>query len=393
MVSEVESIKCENYKNMQQQTLLFMVVVVLLSIGVVMIYSTSAIYAQEKFSDSYYFLKRQALWVVLGLAGFAFAVNIDYHRLRVYSAVFLLISIAMLVLVFVPTFGKSAGGAMRWLRLGPVTFQPSEMVKLAIVLYMADTLARRQRWIEQFWKSLALPLFVFFVVLSLIILQPDLGTTILIGLIVVIMIFAAGVRFRYLLPLALASLPAVYLLVFSSGYRKRRIISFLNPWADPEGTGFQIIQSFIALGSGGLTGMGLAQSRQKFYYLPAAHTDFIFSIIGEELGIIGSAAIVSLFLVLVILGIRICMRAPDIYGHLLALGIVSIISLQAIINIAVVTGSLPTKGLPLPFISFGGSNMIFNLIAIGVLMNIGRHAESRSMNHYLDRHSDRTPRI
>ncbi len=379
---------------MQQQTLLFIVVVLLLSIGIVMIYSTSAILAEERHGDSYYFLRRQALWVILGLSGFALAVNVDYHWLRRSSGLLLFASIVLLGLVFVPGVGRTAGGAMRWLRLGPFNFQPSELAKFAIVLYMADVLAGKQRKIDRFWQNFAFPLLIFLTIIGLIILQPDLGTTILIGMIVAIMVYAAGVRFRHILPLFLLAPPVVYYLVFSSAYRRRRIVAFLNPWADPEGTGFQIIQSFIALGSGGIMGMGLAQSRQKFYYLPAAHTDFIFSIIGEELGIIGSAVIVTLFLLILVIGMRICLKAPDLYGHLLALGIVSIISLQAVINVAVVTGSLPTKGLPLPLISFGGSSMLLNLVAVGVLMNIGRHLTvATAVNPYLDRHTDRTPRI
>ncbi len=378
---------------MEHRTILFVVVVILLSIGVVMIYSTSAIFAQEQYNDSYFFLKRQALWIALGLIGFSLTANVDYHRLRSYSLVLLFVSIALLFMVFLPGLGKSAGGASRWIRFCGVSFQPSELAKFALVIYMADTLARSQRQIQHSWSSLIRPLVICGLVLALIIVQPDLGTMILMGLIIAVLLFAAGVRLRYLFAIVLAALPAVYFLVFSSAYRRRRIVAFLDPWSDPEGTGFQIIQSFIALGSGGITGMGLAQSRQKFYYLPAAHTDFIFSIIGEELGIIGAATIVTLYLALFIFGMRICFKAPDRYGHLLALGIVSIISLQAVINIAVVTGVLPTKGLPLPFISFGGSSMLLNLLAVGILMNIGRHMNPGAATYYMDRHSDRTPKI
>jgi len=377
----------------QQRTLLFVTVVLLLSIGVVMIYSTSAFFAQDKFNDSYYFLKRQALWIVLGLAAFACAVNIDYHTLRTHSLSLLSASLVLLTLVFMPGIGRTAGGASRWIWCGYFSFQPSEMAKFTLILYMADVMARKQRQIQQFWKGLAVPLAFSLLILGLIIMQPDLGTTVLMALVVAIMLFVAGVRLRLLLPLALAALPAIYALVLGSEYRRKRIIAFLNPWADPEGTGFQIIQSFIALGSGGLAGMGLAQSRQKFYYLPAAHTDFIFSIIGEELGLIGAAVIVTLFLVLLILGMTICRKAPDFYGHLLAFGIVLVISLQAIINIAVVTGALPTKGLPLPFISFGGSSMIVSLFAVGVLMNIGKHMGMDMAIHCLKAHSQRTFRL
>lgn len=378
---------------MNQRTLLFFMVVALLSIGIVMIYSTSAIFAQERFGDGYYYLKRQALWVLMGLVAFAAAASIDYHRLRTHSLTLVFGSLALLALVYVPGIGRTAGGASRWIWLGGVSFQPSEVAKLALILYMADVMARKQRQIAQFWRGLAVPLALFGGMLGLIILQPDLGTTILLALVIGILLFVAGVRLRLLLPLCLAALPAVYALVLSSEYRRRRILAFVNPWADPEGTGFQIIQSFIALGSGGVAGLGLAQSRQKFYYLPAAHTDFIFSIIGEELGIIGAGVVVTLFLGLLVFGMRICLKAPDLYGHLLALGIVSMLSLQAIINIAVVTGSLPTKGLPLPFISFGGSSMLFNLFAVGVLMNIGKHEGSDLAAHYLEGRSDRTMRI
>jgi len=379
--------------SVQQRTLLFFIIVVLLSIGIVMIYSTSAIYAQEKYGDSYYYLKRQALWIVLGLAAFAIAVNTDYHSIRRYSHAFLFMSIALLGLVFTPGIGRTAGGATRWLWLGGVSIQPSEIAKFALILYLADVLARKQRQIDHLWRGIALPLLLSCILLGLVILQPDLGTTVLLALITVIMLFVAGVRLRFLLPLALAALPALYVLVLGSDYRRKRILAFLNPWADPEGIGFQIIQSFIALGSGGIAGLGLAQSRQKFYYLPAAHTDFIFSIIGEEMGLIGACGIVTLFVVLLILGMRICWKAPDFYGHLLALGIISLISLQVIINIAVVTGTLPTKGLPLPFISFGGSSMVVNLFAVGVLMNIGKHLGSDIAAHSLERQSERIVRI
>lgn len=378
---------------MQQRTLLFVTVVLLLSIGVVMIYSTSAFFAQDKFNDSYYFLKRQALWIVCGLVAFACAVNVDYHDLRAHSRSLIFASIGLLALVFVPGMGRTAGGASRWIWCGCFSFQPSEMAKFALILYLADVLARKQRQIGQFWRGLLMPLVLAAVMLGLVVKQPDLGTTVLMALMLVIMLFVAGVRLRLLLLLALAAVAAVCALVFSSDYRWRRIVAFLNPWADPAGTGFQIIQSFIALGSGGLTGMGLAQSRQKFYYLPAAHTDFIFSIIGEELGLIGAGVIVTLFLALLVLGMSICRKAPDFYGRLLAFGIVSVLSLQAIINIAVVTGALPTKGLPLPFISFGGSSMIINLFAVGVLMNIGKHIGVDMAVHCLEAHSDRTFRI
>jgi cell division protein FtsW len=358
-----------------------------------MIYSTSAIFAQDKYDDSYYYLKRQALWIIFGLIGFSVALNIDYRDFRKYSMPILLISMFLLALVFVPGIGRAAGGARRWIKVGAFSFQPSELAKLAVILFLADRLTVRRRHIGRFWRALLFPLLLTCLVMGLVILQPDLGTTILIALISAILLFSTGVPLKLLFPAVLAAVPAVYLLVFSSSYRARRITAFLNPWADPEGAGFQIIQSFIALGSGGIGGMGLAQSRQKFYYLPAAHTDFIFSIIGEELGFAGAIIILGLFLVIFIVGMRLARGAPDFFGFLLGIGIVSIISLQALINIAVVTGSLPTKGLPLPFISFGGSSMLFNLVAIGVLMNIGRQAEAPQTRHYLTRRARRGIKI
>lgn len=359
---------------------LIIVVSLLLSIGIVMIYSTSAIYAGENHHDSYFYIKKQAVWALLGIFLLMAFTMIDYHFLRKLSIPLLFLSTFLLILVFVPGFGRAAGGARRWLRFASLSFQPSEFTKFAIVVYLADFLARKQSRIREIWKGIFLPLSIILLNMLLVVLQPDLGTTVLLGLVVFFLLFSAGMRISYLVTIALAALPVLYTVIFKSAYRRSRILIFLDPWKDSQGRGFQIIQSWIALSSGGVFGLGLAQSRQKFFYLPEAHTDFIFSIIGEELGLVGTASILTLFIVFVMAGMRVAWKAPDLYGNLLATGIVTLIALQAIINIGVVTGTFPTKGLPLPFISFGGSNLVVNIASVGVLLNIARHSTSRKLN-------------
>ena len=355
---------------------LIIIVFLLLSLGIVMIYSTSAIYAEETHHDSYFYLKKQVAWAFIGAVLLIAFAKIDYRILRRLSIPLLFLSTILLILVFVPGLGRTAGGASRWLNIGSFSLQPSEFTKFALLLYLADFLARNQSRIRQLWKGLFLPLLLILLNMVLIVIQPDLGTAVLLGLVVFVLLFIAGMRISYLVTVALASLPILYTVIFSSAYRRSRIMIFLDPWKDPQGTGFQIIQSLIALGSGGLLGLGLAKSRQKFFYLPEAHTDFIFSIIGEELGLIGTISILALFIIFVIAGMRIAWSAPDLYGNLLASGIVTIIAFQAIINIGVVTGTFPTKGLPLPFISFGGSNLLVNVASVGVLINIAGHSTS-----------------
>lgn len=349
---------------------LILILFLLIGFGIVMIYSTSAIYAEKVYGDNLFFLKKHIAWVIIGLVGMFVTWRTDYHILRKYSKLLFFLSIGLLCLVYVPGFGRTAGGAQRWLKLGPLSFQPSEIAKLAIIVYLSDILTRKQRWVTEFWKGLIPPLMAMGIMIGLILKQPDLGTSAAMGLVAFIILFVAGVRFQYLITLILSALPFLFIYIFSAEYRRNRIMSFMDPWKDPEGIGFQIVQSFLALGSGGVFGVGLGQSRQKLFYLPAAHTDFIFSIIGEELGVVGTMLIIILFILLIYLGAKICFGALDLFGHFLALGIVSTIALHAIINIGVVTGSFPTKGLPLPFISFGGSSMAMYLIGFGVLLNI-----------------------
>jgi cell division protein FtsW len=266
-------------------------------------------------------------------------------------------------------------GARRWFRFKFLSFQPSELANLAVIVYIADFIACREEVLKTFLRGFLPPMAVLGIISLLVLVQPDLGTVIALGAVVFIMLFAAGVKVEYLAGIILASIPALYILIFRVSYRRARILAFLNPWLDPKGSGFQIIQSQIALGSGGITGVGLGHSMQKLFYLPAAHTDFIFSIIGEETGLLGTLTVIALFVLLILQGLKVVKNAPDKFGYFLALGLVSLISVKVVINIGVSCGLLPTKGLPLPFISYGGSSFIFDLVSIGILMNIARTGE------------------
>jgi len=285
------------------------------------------------------------------------------------------IALVALVLVLIPGIGREVSGARRWFRFKFISFQPSEFANLALIIYMADFIARKGDKIKSLFKGFIPPICVLGATALLILIQPDLGTVVALGSVILIMLFVAGTRGSYILSLILCSLPAAYFLVFSVPYRRARIMAFLNPWLDPKGTGFQIIQSQIAIGSGGIFGRGLGHSQQKLFYLPAAHTDFIFSIIGEELGLIGTLGVIILFMIFIQQGLKIIKNAQDKFGYFLALGLVLMISLKAIINIGVSCGLFPTKGLPLPFISYGGSSLLFDMVSLGILINIARCGE------------------
>jgi cell division protein FtsW len=300
---------------------------------------------------------------------------IDYRKLRNFAQPLLFISIILLILVLIPGIGREVSGARRWFRFYVLSFQPSELANLALIVYLADFIARKGNLIKSFLKGFLPPMFVLGIFSILILLQPDLGTTVALGVVALIMIFVAGVRPAYIGSLILTSLPVLYILIFSVPYRRARIMAFLNPWLDPKGSGFQIIQSQVALGSGGIFGVGLGHSKQKLFYLPAAHTDFIFSIIGEELGLLGTIGVIILFIIFIQQGIKVIKNASDKFGYFLSLGLVSMIAFRAAINIGVSCGILPTKGLPLPFISYGGSSFIFDMISVGILVNIARTGE------------------
>ncbi len=353
--------------------LLFSITLVLICVGIVMIYSASAAYGLERYRDSSFFLKRHLVYLVLGFAISLVIMSVDYRVIQKHSKALLAVSFLLLVLVLVPYIGKEIGGAKRWFRLGMLSFQPSEFAKFSIIIYMADALSRRQQKLKSFLYGFIPPMFILGCCVGLILLQPDLGTAFAVTFVVFVMFFVAGMKLIYIVPMIISSLPVLYALIFNVAYRRKRILAFLNPWEDPKGIGFQIIQSFIALGSGGLFGVGLGKSRQKLLYLPAAHTDFIFSIIGEELGFIGTVFVLGLFILFILCSAKIILNSPDQFGQLLGLGIISMIALEALINIGVATGSIPTKGLPLPFISYGGSSLIFNLASVSLLLNISRY--------------------
>jgi len=347
----------------------------LICIGIVMIYSASSIYALDKYHDSMFFLKRHASFILIGIIFTFLAMVIDYRRLKEISKSLLLISLFLLILVLVPGLGRQVGGARRWFRIGMISFQPSELVSLAMIIYIADFLSRKKDQLQDFWKGYLPPMIIMGGSVLLILMQPDLGSSLALSMVVFLMLFIAGVNVKHLGAMLVGAVPLLYILIFSVPYRRARIMSFLNPWADPHGSGFQIIQSQVALGSGKFFGLGLGHSKQKLFYLPAAHTDFIFSIIGEEIGLIGTLVIVTLFILFISKGLKIVKATEDRFGYFLGLGIVLMIALKALVNMGVSTGILPTKGLPLPFISYGGSSLVLDMVLVGLLLNISRFGE------------------
>ena len=358
------------------RTSLFLIIFILVCVGIVMIYSASAIYADARSGDSLFYLKRHLIYLAIGFFMMFFAMSLDLARLQRYAKPLLGVAIMLLVMVLIPHIGREISGAKRWFRVGPVNFQPSEFAKVALIIYLADVISRKGNLIKDFFRGYVPIMLVVRSVVGLVLLEPDLGTAVTISVITLVLLFVGGARIGHILFVFLASIPALAVLIFSAPYRRRRILAFLNPWADKQGVGFQIIQSFVALGSGGLIGVGLGQSRQKLFYLPASHTDFIFSIIGEELGFLGAAAIITLFLLFVWQGMKIVFKAPDTFQRILSMGVVALIAFEVIINIGVTAGAFPTKGLPLPFISYGGSGLIFHLTAIGLLLNVARSNEA-----------------
>jgi cell division protein FtsW len=353
---------------------LFGVAVALLSAGVVMVYSASAVVAADRFHDPYFFLKKQLFWAFAGAAVMLAALRCDYRWLEKAVVPLLLVAGVLLVLVLVPPIGQAINGTRRWIRLGPVSFQPVELAKLALVLYLAAFLAKRRGELADFRTGALPPLLVAGLMAGLVLLQPDLGNCMTLIVLTFALLYLAGTPIKHLALVAAPALPLVAVAIWMAPYRMRRITAFMDPWADARGSGFQIIQSWLALGNGGLFGQGIGGSRQKLFYLPESHTDFIFAVLGEELGFVGAVAIVALFAVLVWRGLRVGLRAPDAFGTYLALGITVLLATQTLVNLGVVTGLLPTKGLPLPFISFGGSALLMTMLATGMLLNVSQHA-------------------
>jgi cell division protein FtsW len=348
------------------------ITLIFICIGVIMVYSASAVYALQELKSPTYFLDRHLIFLGLGTVLAFLTMSFDYRQLRRYAKPIMVVSLVLLVLVLIPGVGKASFGARRWFKVGMLNFQPSEFMKLAMLVYAADFLARKKGAITSFREGFLPLIVVMGMTCLLIVKQPDLGNTVLIAMTVLIMMFIAGARVSHLGLLCLMALPVLYLLVAKVAYRMRRIVAFLDPWKDSQGVGFQLTQSQIALGSGSILGVGLGKSVQKLFYLPAAHTDFILSIIGEELGLIGTMTIVLLFIIFIWQGARIAKRTEDPFGYFLSIGIVATIGLQALVNIGVSIGALPTKGLPLPFISYGGSALVVNMVAVALLLNISR---------------------
>jgi cell division protein FtsW len=353
---------------------LFTATLLLVFIGLVMVFSASAVMARERYGSGSYFLVRQLAWAVVGMAAMVVAMKFDYRRYKQPAVVFLVLGVTTLLLISVFFLDRSHH-THRWIRWGAFSLQPSEIAKPALILFLAFFLENRTKTMNDPRNTLlpaVLPTLVF---LGLIVLQPDLGTAIACAAITACILFVAGLDLRYLGYAFVASLLPLYFLIFDVAYRRARIFAFLNPYADPQGRGFHIIQSLIAVATGGITGVGLMEGKQKLFYLPEPHTDFIFAVTAEELGLLGSLVIVGLFAVFLWRGIRIALRTQDAFGRLLAVGITCMIVVQAFINISVVLGLMPTKGIPLPFISYGGSSLFITLACVGVLLNVSKHAE------------------
>jgi cell division protein FtsW len=340
---------------------------VLLCFGLLMVYSSSGVAAD----DSFYYVKKQLVFSMIGFILFMFFLSYDYMYLRRWSRILLFVSFIMLVAVLF--IGRERSGALRWLKIGPFNFQPSELAKFSIVIYLADYLDRRKSKIKDFTRGILRVVLVVGVISVLIAVEPDLGTPAVIIAVTVVMLFVSGAKLMHLANIFLVLVPVFVWAIFTMSYRRARFLAFLNPWEHTQDTAYQLIQSLLSLGSGGIIGRGFGQSELKNFYLPGQHTDFIFSVVGEELGIVGTVLIVGLFTYFFILGYKIAKHAPDFFSRLLALGITLLISLQAFFNIAVCCGCLPTKGISLPFISYGGSSLVVTLAAIGILSNISQH--------------------
>ena len=360
-------------KKLKPDRILFLVTLVLVGFGVAMVFSSSAIVAKERFGDPNYFSFKQLISATLGLAVMFVVMKIDYHTYRHPVIVFpaLAIVVALLVVVF---FLAAAANTHRWIQFSGFSIQPSEMAKLALIFFLAYFLEKRKGRVNDLAFTLV-PIAVIVALLAgLILLQPDLGTALSLLVISGVLLFVAGLDLRWIAATIIFAAPAFYLLVFRVKYRRDRILAFMNPWEEPLGRGFQIIQSLLSVASGGIAGLGFMEGRQKLFYLPEAHTDFIFAVIGEELGLIGTCALLVLFVIFFWRGVRASMRAPDLFGFYLALGITMMVCVQAFINMSVVLGLLPTKGIPLPFLSYGGSSFVVMLAAVGILLNVSQQS-------------------
>ncbi len=353
--------------------ILLLVTLLLVTIGTVMIYSSSSILATERFRDGQFFLKKQLLFFFLGLLLMVLMTRIPYYKLRKLAWPGIAVSIFLLCALWIPSLGIKAGGAVRWFNLGVFSFQVSELAKVALILFLAHFLTLKTNHLREISQGLLIPFGITGVIVGLILLQPDFGTTVIIVLITLMMIYLAGGRIVHLAGLAALFIPVAVWLLLHKSYRLARWTAFLDPWKDPRNSGFHIIQSLIAFGSGGPFGVGIGDGMQKLFYLPEPHTDFILAVIAEESGFIGVGLILFLYAILIIRGFQISLRAPDLFGNLLAAGLTMLIALETFINIAGVTGLIPLKGLALPFLSYGGTSLMMSLIAVGILLNVSAY--------------------
>ncbi len=372
-------------RKLKSDKLLFTATLLLVCTSIVMVYSASAVIAREKWQQPYLLLFKQAAWVLIGLSLVPIVMRIDYRSYRQPLVIWTALGVAAVALVAV-LFSTPVNGASRWLHVGPLGVQPSELAKLAIILFTAALLERRMDRIDELSHAL-LPIgLTTGAIVGLILVEPDLGTAVSVLVISSAMVFAAGISYRYVLGLVLVAVPALYVVVMASAYRVQRVMAFLDPWSDPQGSGYQMIQSMIAVGTGGFFGRGLMGGVQKLFYLPEPHNDFIYAVIAEELGWIGATTVLACFCIITWRGLRTAIRAPDRFGTFLAVGLTVMIAFQAFLNISVVTGIAPTKGIPLPFVSAGGSSLLINLLGMAILLNVSQHASSSNGGSYAASH-------
>ena len=365
-------------RSLQHDRQLFLVTLALCLAGAIMVFSASAVTLREEGHNGYSFLLRQLLWAAIGMAGMFWLMRTDYRKLRQPRVIFTAISITLVLLIAVFFLDRSHA-THRWVRLGPLSFQPSEIAKLVVIVYLAWFLetrcAPRAPGVNDVRQTLLPALGTVLAIVALVYKEPDMGTACMIFFIAAVMLFIAGLSYRYIGGAIFAAVPLIYIAIASVPYRLQRVQAFFSPGSDPQGHGFQLAQSLIAVGSGGFSGVGLMESRQKLFFLPEAHTDFIYSIICEELGFIGALIVLALFAIYGWRGLMAALRAPDAFGRFLAIGVTTMVVGQALVNLSVVLGLVPTKGIPLPFISYGGSSLIGMLLATGVLLNISQHAD------------------
>lgn len=360
-------------RRLQSDKLLFGAVVGLVLFGALMVFSASAVMAADRYNNADYFLIRQLAWAVAGLVAVGFLMHLDYRRLATPLVVFPALALEFILLVAV-LFEHPTNNAHRWFYLGMASFQPSESAKLVLTVFLAYFLDLRKGQVND-WKHTLAPVMLVSGIMALLILkEPDLGTTLALCMILVVMLFSAGLNLRYFAYAGVGAAPFLYWEIFHAKYRYNRILAFLDPYADPLGKGFHILQSYIAVGTGGITGVGLMEGKQKLFFLPEPQTDFIFAVVGEELGFIGCLVLLAVFVLILVRGLRASAACKDDFGRLLAIGLTAMIVVQALVNTSVVVGLMPTKGIPLPFVSYGGSSLLVNLVAVGILLNISQQA-------------------